>query len=265
MDQALCRAIRASPADQVGQAPANRIQDSRNTVSLNQVNQIRIRRAAANPIQATQATAIPTVLATLVHLVAVIPARAIRATATAASPIVQIVNRPVRKATANRKASRIPKAQAVIATRYRVIRGQATRSPVIPVEAVLRLPAFPAKATANRRASRKANPTANPKANRTVNRDPKANHRAVIVRRVGRVAIDQVTAKATACHGQQVTQPVVLPVIRKAIQAADRQADLTVILHHQPAIRAIHQPVTQMIRQLAIPQTHPPASLIVRA
>lgn len=161
-DRALYRVIRASPADQVGQAPANRIQASRNPVSLNQVNQIRIRRAAANPIQATQATASPTVLATLVHLVAVIPARAIRATA--ASPIVQKVNRLVRKAAANLKASRIPKTRAVIATRYRVTRGQATRSQVIPVEAVLRLPAFPAKATANRRASRKANPIANPKA-----------------------------------------------------------------------------------------------------
>ena len=222
MDQAPYRVIRASPADQVGQAPANRIQASRNPVSLNQVNQIRIRRAAANPIQATQATASPTVLATLVHLVAVIPARAIRATATAASPIVQKVNRLVRKATANLKASRIPKTRAVVATRCRVTRGQATRSPVIPVAAVLRLPAFPAIATANRRASRKANPTANPKAIQTVNRDPKANHQVGIVRRADRAAIDQVTAKAIACHGQPVTQPVVPLVIRKAIQAAVR-------------------------------------------
>jgi hypothetical protein len=267
VDQALYRVIRASPADQ---APANRIQvnriqASRNPVSLNQVNQIRIHRAAVNLIQATQATASPPAIATLVHLVAAIPARAIRAKATAASPIVQKVNRLVRKAAANLKASRIPKTRAVIATRYRVTRGQATRSQVIPVVAALRLRAFPAKATANRRANRKANPTASPKANRTVNRDPKANHQAVIVRKVDRVAIDQVTAKAIACHGQPVTQPVAPLVIRKAIQAADRQADLTVILHHQPAIREIHQPVTQMIRQLAIPQTHPPASLIVRA
>ncbi len=77
----------------------------------------------------------------------------------------------------------------------------------------------------------------------------------MIVRRVSRVAIDQVTAKATACHGQQVTQPVVLLVIRKAIQAADRQADLKVIPRHQPAIRKIHQPVTQMIRQQVIPRS----------
>ena len=265
----MVRANPANPAAQADQAPANRIQVNRiqaslNQVSLNQVNQIRIHRAAVNPIQATQATASPPAIATLVHLVAAIPARAIRAKATAASPIVRKVARPVRKAAANLKASRIPKTRAVIATRYRVTRGQATRSQVIPVAAALRLRAFPAKATANRRASRKANPTANPKAIQTVNRDPKANHQVGIVRRADRAAIDQVTAKAIACHGQPVTQPVVPLVIRKAIQAADRQADLTVILHHQPAIRAIHQPVTQMIRQQVIPQTHPPASLIAR-
>lgn len=261
--------VRANPANQADQAPANRIQvnriqASRNPVSLNQVNQIRIHPAAANPIQATQATASPPAIATLVHLVAAIPARAIRVTATVASPIVQIVNRPARKAAANLKASRIPKPRVVIATRYRVTRGQATRSQVIPVAAALRLRAFPAKATANRRASRrasrKANPTASPKANRTVNRDPKANHQAVIVRKVDRVAIDQVTAKAIACHGQPVTQSVVPLVIRKAIQAADRQADLTVTHRLQPANRAIRQPVTQMILQQVIPQIHPPAS-----
>ena len=207
VDRAPYRVIRASPADQVGQAPANRIQASRNPVSLNQVNQIRIRRAAANPIQATQATASRTVLATLVHLVAVIPARAIRATATTASPIVQKVNRLVRKATANLKASRILKTRAVIATRYRVIRGQATRSPVIPVEADLRLPAFPAKATANRRASRKVNPNpkVNPKANQSVNHVRKANHPAVMDRTADPVAIGQVTAKATVFPGRPVS------------------------------------------------------------
>lgn len=165
----MVRANPANPAAQADQAPANRIQVNRiqaslNQVSLNQVNQIRIHRAAVNPIQATQATASPPAIATLVHLVAAIPARAIRVPATVASPIVQKVTRPVRKAAANLKASRIPRTRAVIATRYRVTRGQATRSQVTPVAAVLHLRAFPAKVTVNRRAIRKANPTANPKA-----------------------------------------------------------------------------------------------------
>jgi len=204
-------------------------------------------------------TVIPTAPATRDHPVGVTPARAIRAVARAVNPIVLRVNRPVRKATANPRVNRIRKIQAAIVTRYRAIRCQAPRCPVTPVVVVprLRVILVRAKVKASRRAS--------PKANRIVNRVPKANHQAVIVRRADRAAIDQVTAKAIACHGLPVTQPVVPLVIRKAIQAADRQADLTVILHHQPAIRAIHQPVTQMIRQQAIPQTHPPASLIVRA
>ena len=252
------RVIRANPAAPVDQASANRIQvnriqASRNPASLNQVNQIRIRRAAANPIRATLATASPTALATLVHLVAVIPARAIRATATAASPIVQKVNRLVRKATANLKASRIPKTRVVIATRYRVIRRQATRSPVIPVAAAPRLIVIPVKAKA--RANR-ANRRASPKANQTVNRVRKANHLAVMNRKADRVAIARATAKvkATAFPGRPVIQPVV-PVV-------SRRATLAVILRRQPANRVIHQPVTRMIRQQVIPQIHPPASRI---
>ncbi len=236
---------------------ANPIRANRIPVSLNRVN--RIRRAEASRTQAMPVTVIPTVPATRDHPVAVTPARAIRAVATAANPTVLRVNQPARKATANRKVNRIRKIQAAIVTRYRAIRGQATRCPVTPVVVVplLRVILVRAKVEATRRAS--------PKANRTVNRDPKANHQAVIVRRADRVAIDQVTAKATACHGQLVTQPVVPLVIRKAIQAADRQADLKVIPRHQPAIREIHLPVTQMIRQQVIPQIHPRANRIAQA
>lgn len=209
--------------------------------------------------QAMPAITVPIAPATQDRPVAVLPARAIRVVATAVNPIVLKVNQLVRKATVNRKVSLIRKIQAAKVTRYRAIRGQATRSQVTPVVVVplRRVILVKAKARANRRAS--------PKANRTVNRDPKANHQAVIVRKVDRVVIDQVTAKATACHGQQVTQPVVLLVIRKAIQAADRQADLKVILRRQPAIREIHQQATQMIRQQVIPQIHPRANQIAQA
>ncbi len=234
---------------------ANRIRANQIPVSLNRVN--RIRRAEVSRTQAMPATVIPTAPATQPHPVAVTPARAIRAVAKAVIPIVRRVNRPARKATANRRVNRIRKIQAAIVNRYRAIRGQATRSQVTPVVVVplLRVILVKAKARATQ-ASRRVSL----KANRSVNRDPKANHRAVIVRRVGRVAIAQVTAKATACHGQQVTPLVVLLVIRKAIQAADRQADLKVIPRHQPAIRVIHQQVTQMIRPQVIPQIHPQAS-----
>jgi hypothetical protein len=258
--------IQANPVVPVDQAPvsltqANRIRANRIPVSLNRVN--RIRRAEASRTQAIPVTVIPTVPATRDHPVAVTPARAIRVVAVVVNPTVRIVNQPARKATANRKVNLIRKIQAAKVTRYRAIRGQAIRSQVTPVVAVPLRRVIPvkAKAVATQQATRRASP----QVGQTVNRDPKANHRAEIVRRVGRVAIDQVTAKATACHGQQVTQPVVLLVIRKAIQAADRQAPLIVILRHQPAIREIHQPVTQMNRQQVIPQIHPRANRIAQA
>ena len=197
------------------------------------------------------------------HPVAVTPARAIRVVATVVNPTVRIVNQPARKATANRRVNRIRKIQAAIVTRYPAILCQATRSQVTPVVVVPLLRVLPvkAKAIATQRATRRASP----QVGQTVNRDPKANHQAAIVRRVSRVAIDQVTAKATACHGQQVTQPVVPLVIRRVDLAADRQADLKVIPRHQPAIREIHLPVTQMIRQQVIPQIHPRANRIAQA
>jgi hypothetical protein len=232
-------------------------QANRIPVSLNRVNRIRL--AEVSRTQAIPVTVIPTAPATRDHPVAVTPARAIRVVATVVNPTVRIVNQPARKATANRKVSLIRKIQAAKVTRYRAIRGQATRCPVTPVVAV------PLRRVIPVRAKVKATRRASPKANRTVNRDPKANHQAVIVRRADRAAIDQVTAKATACHGQQVTQPVVLLVIRKAIQAADRRADVKVIPRHQPAIREIHLPVTQMIRQQVIPQIHPRANRIAQA
>ena len=235
---------------------ANPIRANRIPVSLNRVN--RIRRAEAIRTQAMPATVIRTAPATQPHPVAVTPARAIRVVATVVNPTVRIVNQPARKATANRRVNRIRKIQAAIVTRYPAILCQATRSQVTPVVVVplQRVILVRAKVKATRRAS--------PQVGQTVNRDPKANHQAVIVRRVSRVAIDQVTAKATACHGRQVTQPVVLQAI-KAVQAADRQAVLIVIPRHQPAIREIHLPVTQMIRQQVIPQIHPRANRIAQA
>ena len=202
---------------QANRIRANRIRANRNPVSLNRVN--RIRRAEAIRTQAMPATVIPTAPATQPHPVAVTPARAIRAVAKAVNPIVRKVNRPVRKATANRRVNRIRKIQAAIVNRYRAIRGQATRSQVTPVVVVplLRVILVKAKARATQATRR-----VSLKANRSVNRDPKANHQAAIVRRVGRVAIDQVTAKATACLGQPVTQAVVPLVIRRVDLAAVR-------------------------------------------
>ncbi len=199
--------------------------------------------------QAMPATVIRIAPATQPHPAAVLPARAIRVVATVVNPTVRIVNQTARKATVCRKVNLIRKIQAAKVTQYRAIRGQATRSQATPVVVVplLRVILVRAKVKATRRAS--------PKANRIVNRVPKANHQAVIVRKADQAAIDQVTAKAIACHGQLVTQLVVLLVIRKAIQAADRQADLKVIPLHQPAIREIHLPATQMIRQQAIPRS----------
>lgn len=231
---------------------ANRIRANRIPVSLNRVN--RIRREEVSRTQAMPATVIPTAPATQPHPVAVTPARAIRAVAKAVNPIVRKVNRPVRKATANRRVNRIRKVQAAKVTRYQAIRSQVT--PVVVVRLLL---ANPVKAKAR---ATQATRRASPKANRTVNRDPKANHREVIVQRADRVAIDRVTAKATAFHGQPVIQLVVPLVIRRAALAADRQADLKVIPRHQPVIREIHLPVTQMIRQQVIPQIHPLAILM---
>ena len=193
---------------------ANQIRANRIPVSLNRVN--RIRRAEAIRTQAMPATVIRTAPATQPHPVAVLPARAIRVVATVVNPTVRIVNQPARKAKANRRVNRILKIQAATVTRYRAIRGQATRCPVTPVVAV------PLRRVIPVRAKVKATRRASPKANRTVNRDPKANHQAVIVRRADRAAIDQVTAKAIACHGQLVTQPVVPLVIRRADLAAVR-------------------------------------------
>lgn len=194
---------------QANRSPANRI-----PVSLNRANRIRL--AEASRTQAMPAIAVPTAVATRDHPVAVTPARAIRVVAVVVNPTVRIANQPARKAKANRRVNRILKIQAAIVTRYRAIRGQATRCPVTPVVAVplLRVILVRAKVKATRRAS--------PQVGQTVNRDPKANHRAVIVRRASRVAIDQVTAKATACHGQPVIQPVVPLAIRRADLAAIR-------------------------------------------
>lgn len=211
--------IQANPVVPANQVPvslkqANPIRTNRIPVSLNRVN--RIPRAEAIRTQAMPATVIRIAPATQPHPAAVLPARAIRVVATVVDPTVRIVNQPARKATASRRVNRILKIQAAIVTRYRAIRGQATRCPVTPVVVVplLRVILVRAKVKATRRAS--------PKANRIVNRVLKANHQAVIVRRADRAAIDQVTAKATACHGQQVTQPVVPLVIRRVDLAAAR-------------------------------------------
>lgn len=210
----------AVPADQapVSLTQANRIRANRIPVSLNRANQIRL--AEASRTQAMPAIAVPIAPPTQDRPVAVLPARAIRVVATAVNPTVRIVNQPARKAKANRRVNRILKIQAAIVTRYRAIRGQATRSQVTPVVVVplLRVILVKAKAIATQQATRRASP----QVGQTVNRDPKANHQAAIVRRVGRVAIDQVTAKATACHGQPVTQAVVPLVIRRVDLAAVR-------------------------------------------
>ena len=196
---------------------ANPIRANRIPVSLNRVN--RIRRAEAIRTQAMPATVIRTAPATQPHPVAVTPARAIRVVATVVNPTVRIVNQPARKATANRRVNRIRKIQAAKVTRYRAIRGQAIRSQVTPVVVVRLLLANPVKAKAR---ATQATRRVSLKANRTVNRVPKANHQAVIVHRADRAAIDQVTAKAIACHGQLATQPVVPLVIRRVDLAAVR-------------------------------------------
>jgi hypothetical protein len=235
---------------------ANRIRANRNPVSLNRVN--RIRRAEANRTQAMPATAIPTAPATRDHPVAVIPARAIRAVATAANPIVRKVNRPARKATANRKVNRIPKIQAAIVTRYRAIRGQATRSQVTPVVAVLLLRVIPAKAKA--RATQSDSESQSESESDSQSRsesEPSSGDSSESRSSSDRPSYSEsYSVPWSTSHSTSGSAS-----IRKAIQAADRQADLTVIPRHQPAIREIHLPVTQMIRQQVIPQIHPPASV----
>lgn len=212
----MIQANRAVPADlaPVSLNQANPIRANRIPVSLNRANQIRL--AEASRTQAMPATVIRTAPATQPHPVAVLPARAIRVVVIVVNPTVLRVNRPVRKATANRRVNRIRKIQAAIVTRYRAIRGRATRCPVTPVVVVPLRRVLPVKAKAI--ATQQATRRASPQVGQTVNRVPKANHRAVIVRRADQAAIDQ----ATASHGQLVTQPVVPLVIRRAGLAAVR-------------------------------------------
>ncbi len=257
--QALIRVIRANPAAPVDRARVNRSRASPNQVnqnraSLNRAN--RIRREKANRTPATAVTANRTAQATRDHPAVAIPARAIRVEATAANPIVQKVNRLVRKARASRKANRIPKIRAAIADRYRVTRGRAIqsqvpRSPVTPVAAGLPRRVNPAKARVNRKASRKANQLAN--------RDQRASHRAAMGQKANPAAIGQVTAKvkAIASHGPPAIPPAVLVAIRRAFLAADQRAAQAVTRRHRQAIRMIHRQATRTI--------HPPASRIVRA
>lgn len=245
--QALVRVIRANPA-----APVDRVRVNRSRVSPNQVNQnpaslnlaIQIHHEQANRIRATPVTAIRTAQATRDHPAVAIPARAIRAEATAVNPIARKVNRLARKARASRKANRIPTNQAAIAVRYRVTHGQAiqsraTRSPVIPVAAVRCRPVTLARARVNRKANRKASR----KANQVVNRDQRASHRAAMVQKADPAAIAPVTAKvkAIASHGRPAIPPAVLVAIRKAALAADQRAAQAVTHRHRQAIQMIHQ------------------------
>ena len=252
-DQALIRVIRASPAAPVDRARVNRSRVSPNQVNLNRAS--RIHREKANRTPATPVTASHTATATRDHPAVAIPARANRAEATAANPIVQKVNRLVRKAKASRKANRIPKIRAVTADQYQVTHGLAIQSPVTPVAAGLPRRVNPATVRVNRKASRKASR----KANQAVNRDQRASHRAAMVQKVDPVAIDQVTAKvkAIAFPGRPAIPPADLAAIRRAALEADQRAAQAVIHRHRQAIRMILRQVTPMI--------HPPASRIVRA
>ncbi len=122
--------IQANPVVPVDQAPvsltqANPIRANQIPVSLNRANQIRL--AEASRTQAMPVTVIPIAPATRDRPAGVIPARAIRAVAIAADLIVLRVNRPARKAIANRRVNRIRKIQAAIVTRYPAILGQAFR------------------------------------------------------------------------------------------------------------------------------------------
>ena len=253
-DQALIRVIRASPA-----APVDRARVNRSRVSPNQVNQNpaslnranRIRREKANRTPATPVTASHTATATRDHPAVAIPARANRAEATAANPIVQKVNRLVRKAKASRKANRIPKIQAAIADRYRVTHGratqsQATRSPVIQAAAVLCRRVTPATVRVIPKASRRANL----KANRIVNRDQQASHRAATVQKVDLAANDQVTAKvkAIAFRGRPAIPPAVLAATRKAALEADQRAAQAVTRRHRQAIHMTHPPASRIVQ-----------------
>ncbi len=257
-DQALIRVIRASPA-----APVDRARVNRSRVSPNQVNQNpaslnranRIRREKANRTPATPVTASHTATATRDHPAVAIPARANRAEATAANPIVQKVNRLVRKAKASRKANRIPKIRAVTADQYQVTHGLAIQSPVTPVAAGLPRRVNPATVRVNRKASRKASR----KANQAVNRDQRASHRAAVGQKADPAATGQVTAKvkATASYGRPAIPPADLVATRKVARLVDQQVVLAVTHRRRQAIRMIHRKATSTI--------HPPASRIVRA
>ena len=249
-DQALIRVIRACPADR---ARVNRSRVSPNQVNLNPAS--RIHREKANRTPATPVTASRTATATRDHPAVAIPARANRAEATAANPIVQKVNLLVRKAKASRKANRIPTNQAAIAGRYRVIHGPAIRSPVTPVAACLCRRVTPATVRVIPKASRRASR----KANQVANRDQRASHQAAMGQKADPVAIDQVTAKvkAIAFPGRPAIPPADLAAIRRAALEADQRAAQAVTHRHRQAIRMILRQVTPMI--------HPPAIRIVRA
>ena len=208
-------------------------------MSLAQANQIRanrIRPAEAIRTQAMPATVIRTAPATQPHPVAATPAKATRAIAIVADLIVLRVNGQVPKATANRRVNQIRKIPAATVSLCPVIRGRVTRSPAIPVAADLLPRAIPVRAKAQ---ANQATRRANPKANLKVIQTPKANHPVVSAR---------VTAKATAFHGQPVTQPVVLQVTRRVIRLVVRQAAQTVIHRHPPATHSIRQPVSRTVR-----------------
>ncbi len=178
--------------------------------------------------QAMPAIVIRTAPATQPHPVTATPARAIRAIAIVADLIVLKVNRPARKATANRRVSQIRKIPAATVSLSRVIRGRVTRNPATPVAADLIPQAIPvrAKAQANQATRR---------ANLKVIQTRKANHPVVSAR---------VTAKATAFHGQPVTQRVVQQVTRKATrQWFGKRIRQYLVSIHERLARSVNQRV----------------------
>lgn len=234
--QAATRPVnRAKPAVRAHLALANPNQANRNRANLSPASPNRVnrnRRAAASLTQANLATAIPTAPVTQGHPVAVIPATALPAVARVANQAVRKVNRRARRVKANRRVSQIRKIRAATVSLCRVIRGRVTRNLATQVAADLLPRAIPvrAKAQANQ-ATRRANLIANLKVIQT----PKANHPVVSA---------QVTAKATAFHGQ----PVVLQATRRAIRLVVRQADQTVIHLHPPTTHTIRQQANRIAR-----------------